>query len=458
MRFLCNITLCVITIAFPAAKPQDAREQGESPPRASNVPDLRTRKEGCDWPGFLGPEGTSVSPEKGIISPWPKDGLRIVWQMKVGTGYGMPSISRGRLFQFDRHQDRACLSCLNSESGEFLWKFEYPVQNEPDYDPAVHNGERTCPVVDGDRVYTFSVEGILHCVRATDGKLLWEVDTQAEFGVVKSTFGVCSTPVVEGDVLIVQVGGSPKDQNPALKPVRGDNSGVVAFDKLTGKVRYRLTDELASSASPVLATINGRRWCLVFARGGLFGFDPAAGKVDFHYPWRARTDTSANASNPVVAGDRVFITECYGPGSSLLQVKPGGYEVIWTDAEKGRSKSMQGHWSTPIHHDGYLYGCSGRYTTGAELRCIELETGKVMWRQPDLTRTSLLMVDGHFVCLGEDGQLMLLKVNPHRYEEVSRLELPQLLYPCWTAPILSHGLLYVRGKDHLVCLELIPRR
>jgi hypothetical protein len=119
---------------------------------------------------------------------------------------------------------------------------------------------------------------------------------------------------------------------------------------------------------------------------------------------------------------------------------------------------------TPIHHDGYVYGSSGRHLQNAELRCVELATGKVMWTQPDLTRTSLLMVDGHFICLGEDGVVRLLKVNPHKYEEVSRLDLheprngerPLLHEPCWAAPILSHGLLYLRGRDRLVCLELIP--
>jgi hypothetical protein len=199
----------------------------------------------------------------------------------------------------------------------------------------------------------------------------------------------------------------------------------------------------------------------VLARGGLLGLEPATGKVDFHFPWRARAVESVNASNPVVVGDRVFISECYGPGSALLRVKPGGYDVLWTDADKPRRKSMQTHWNTAIHHDGYLYGSSGRHPNNAELRCIELATGKVMWSEPGLARTSLLMVDGHFVCLAEDGLVLLLKVNPHRYEEVSRLDLheraePLLEYPCWAAPILSHGLLYMRGKDQLVCLELIP--
>src|SRR5206468_1545974 len=107
-----------------------------------------------------------------------------------------------------------------------------------------------------------------------------------------------------------------------------------------------------------------------------------------------------------------------------------------------------------IYKDGYLYGCSGRHEDNAELRCIELESGKVMWSVPDLSRTSLLMVDGHFICLGENEQVRLLKVNAQKFEEVSILN-RRLRPPCWAAPMLSHGLLYLRGRDQLICLELI---
>jgi outer membrane protein assembly factor BamB len=328
-------------------------------------------------------------------------------------------------------------------------------------------------VVDGDRVYIYGAEGMLHCVRAGDGKMLWRVNTKNRFGVVQNFFGVGSTPVVEGDLLLVQVGGSPPGSDGVdFQDLKGNGSGLVAFDKYTGEVKYRATDELASYASPVLATVGQRRWCFLFARGGLVGLDPATGKVDFHFPWRSRLLESVNASNPVVVGNRVFISETYGPGSALLEIKPGGCKEVWTDRDKPRRKSMQCHWNTPIHVNGYLYGCSGRHPQNAELRCIELATGKVMWSEPGLTRTSLLLADGHFVCLGEDGAVRLLKVNPKKYEEVSSVELrpvgrdgkpdlqaaPLLEYPCWAAPILSHGLLYVRGKDRLVCLELIPAR
>ena len=440
-------------------------EAGPKPP----PPDLANRKTGTDWPCFLGPTGDSVSSEKGILTSWPASGPRLLWHKRLGMGYGMPSISRGRLFIFDRLRDQARLQVWKSETGEFLWLYEYPTEYQDLY--GYNNGPRCCPVVDDDRVYIYGAEGMLHCLRAEDGKLLWKVDTAAEFGVVQNFFGVGGTPVVEGDLLLVMVGGSPQGSKAIdFSALKGNGSGLVAFNKFTGKVKYRVTDQLASYASPVLATIDKRRWCFLFARGGLVGLDPATGKVDFEFPWRARSLESVNASNPLVVGNKVLITECYGVGSALLEVQPGGSKEIWTDADKRRDKSLLCHWNTPIHVDGYVYGSSGRHSGNAELRCIELATGKVMWKEPGLTRCSLLLVDGHFVCLGEDGVLMLLKVNPKKYEEIARVELkpvgkdgkvdpqaePLLQEPCWAAPILSHGLLYLRGRDRLVCLELIP--
>lgn len=438
-----------------------AQGQREVAAEAVVVPDLGTRKQGEDWPVFLGPTGDSKSSETGIITDWPKTGLPIVWKKQVETSYAMPVISKGRLFLFVRSGDQAKLQCFKSETGEFLWDFTYPTDYEDYY--GYNNGPRCCPIVDQDRVYIYGAEGKLHCLQVTSGKLLWSVDTFAKFGVVQNFFGVGSTPVIEGDLLIVQVGGSPPDSpSIASGQVKGNGSGVVAFDKLTGQVRYQLSDELASYSSPTLATIGDRRWCFVFARGGLLGFEPATGKLDFHYPWRSPKLESVNASNPVVVDNTVFISECYGPGSSLLKVRPGGFDVVWADDPKVRFKSMQTHWNTCIHHEGYLYGSSGRHSQNAELRCIELATGKVKWSVPGIARSSLLFVDGHLICQSEYGPLLLLKANPEKLELVAQSMIQddqgnQLLeYPCWAAPILSHGLLYVRGEDQLVCMELIP--
>lgn len=429
-------------------------------PNADELPkDLGTRKAGVDWPDFLGPNRDSRSSEKGILTRWPAAGPRIFWQRSLGDGYASPVISRGRLFQFDQQAGKARLVAVESESGRELWKFEYAsaYQDLLGYD----NGPRCCPVVDGPRVYICGAEGMLHCLDAAGGNVIWKLDTAREFGVVQNFFGAGSAPLVEGELLIVQIGGSPPDSPETYSGrVQGNGSGVVAFDKRTGKVKYKLTDELASYASPVVRTIAGRRWCFVFARGGLVAFDPTNGKLDFHYPWRSRSLESVNASNPVIVDDQVLISECYEIGASLLKVKPGGYDVVWKDGRK-RNQSLATHWNTPIYHDGFVYGSSGRHTSDAELRCVEFKTGKVRWSEPGLTRASLLYVDGHFVCQCEDGTLRLIAARSDKYEDVAAVELqvdgrPLLDYPAWAAPVLAHGLLYVRGKDRLVCLELIP--
>ena len=433
-------------------------------------PDLGTRKSGVDWPDFLGPGRRSRSPETGLNVDWKESPPQIVWKIRLGTSYGMPVISRGRLLHFDRYDsrkgDKVRLTCRESETGRKLWTYEH----ETDYADMLgyNNGPRCSPVVDGNRVYTYSAEGELHCVSLDQGKRIWSVDTFKQFGVVQNFFGVGSTPLVLGDLLLVNVGGSPPggpaDIYSAQGQVESNGTGVVAFDKLTGEVVWKATDELASYSSPVAATIGGRPWCFVFARGGLIGLDPRTGESDFHFPWRAKMLESVNASCPVVVGNRVFISEAYRVGSALLEVRPGGYEIVWQDGSKKREKALQLHWNTAIHHEGYLYGSSGRHSAPAELRCIEMNTGKVQWSEPDLGRSSLLQIDGHFICLSEDGTLRLLRITPDRYEMLGKLQLRGdegerlLKYPAWAAPIVSHGLLYVRGKDRLVCLEVIADR
>jgi len=418
-----------------------------------------------DWPDFLGPERNGKSQEKIEIAPWRNTGPPVVWHKKIGTSYGAPTIADGRLFMFARHSDMARLTCMESDTGTELWRFEYPTDYEDMY--GYNNGPRSCPVIDGERVYIFGVQGKLHCLSISDGTLLWKMDTAARFNVVQNFFGTASTPIVEGDLLIAQIGGSPpgtpKDvwESNGKPPPNG--TGIVAFNKHTGEVVYKITDQLASYASPITATIDGRRWGFMFARDGLVGFEPTTGKVDFYYPWRCARIESVNASSPVVADDLVFISESYEVGSSVLQVYPSGYKVVWK-ASPRREKSMKLHWNTAIHHEGYLYGCSSRHSSGGELRCVEMKTGKVVWAQRVNERASLLWVNDYFIYLGEYGRLMLLKCTPEKMDILSEA-VPRdengrqfIEYPAWSAPALSKGLLYVRGKDRLVCFALTPQK
>ena len=372
----------------------------------------------------------------------------------MGEGYSAPSVANGRLFFFDRHNDRARLTCLDSKSGDELWRSEYPTTYEDMYQYS--GGPRTSPVVDGERVFVYGVDGFLRAHEVSSGDLIWQVDTAGRFGVIQNFFGVGSTPIVEGDLLITVVGGSPPD-SPRIHSgeVQGAGSGIVAFDKSSGEVRYSVSDELAAYSSPVVHTLGDRRWGFAFTRSGLIGFEPTGGEVDFEFPWRSRKLESVNAATPIVFDGLVLITESYGPGCAVVRPRPGGFEVVRADPP-GRGKSLEAHWSTPIYLDGSVYGSSGESSGNSDLRCIEPLSGKVLWSEK-MPRSTLLYVDDHFVVLTERGTMRLIRASSQGFQPVTELELGDSLgYPSWNGPILSHGLLYVRGSKKLIALELIP--
>lgn len=455
----------LLLAASLATEPVDLAVAGEG---ETMPPDLRTRTDGIDWPGFLGPNRDSKSPETGIRSDWTTDPPPLLWHLELGEGYAAPSVARGRLFYFTRFGDRARLVAVRAENGEELWRSEYRTEYEDYY--GYDGGPRTAPLVDGPRVYSVGADGLLRCHRVLDGGVLWELDTHAEYGVQQNFFGVASSPWVEDDLLIVAVGGSPAGvPNIHSGRVEANGTALVAFDKRSGEERYRVGDDLASYASPVVVDFAGERRGLHFARSGLILFDPKDGRGIDGYDWRARRLTSVNAANPVVVGNRILLTESYEKGAVLLEYDvasegdSSGFRPIWQDGP--RNQSIAAHWNTPVHHEGVVYVSSGEKSPNAELRAVDWRTGEVHWSQPRLARTQLLYVDGHFVVHSEIGDLLLVRATPESYLQVAHIRLRAevdgrtvdlLRYPAWAAPVLAHGVLYVRGRSRLAALELIP--
>ncbi len=459
---------CLVLVAALAAATVAAAGDGEALP-----PDLRTRTDGIDWPGFLGPNRDSKSPETGIRIDW-TSGLPLLWHLELGEGYAAPSVARGRLFFFTRVRDRARLIAVRSETGEELWRSEYRTEYEDSY--GYDGGPRTAPLIDGPRIYSVGADGFLRCHRVADGTVLWERDVHSDYGVQQNFFGVASSPWIEGDLLIVAVGGSPSGApNIHSGRVRPNGTALVAFDKRTGEERYRLGDDLVSYASPVVRVIDGKRRGFHFARSGLIVFDSKDGRELDGFPWRARRLTSVNAANPLVVGAQVLLTESYEKGAVLLtynddpegddapEADASGLRPVWQDGP--RNQAIAAHWNTPVHHEGVIYVSSGEKSPNAELRAVDLATGEVHWSQPRLARTQLLHVDGHLVVQSEVGDLLLVRATAESYQQVAHLRLKAevdgrsvdlLRYPAWAAPVLAHGVLYVRGRDRLAALELIP--
>ncbi len=430
------------------------------------VKNLGTRP-GVDWHSFLGPTGDGKTTERGLAA-WKAGSPKVRWMLPLGEGYSAPILIAGRCIICDRVREKVRCRCLNSETADELWSFTYPCtyQDKYNYD----GGPRASPVSDGQRVYLHGPEGMLHCLALADGKPLWKVDTFARFGVVQNFFGVGSTPLLDGNKLIVHIGGSPPgSENKPFEQVTSNGSCIVAFDKATGKVLYQGGNDLASYSSPQLVTLGGKKVGLIFARDGLLGFDPDKGSELFRHSFRARMLESVNVSNTIVDQDRIFLSESYAVGSTLLRYANGSLETLWTAMPRRRDMGIAAHMNTPLHIDKHVYGCTGRQPNEAELRCIEWETGKVTWReQPKLGdfvagRGSLTYADGHFLYLAEEGVLFLIKVNPVKCEIVATWDgrqspkdgppLAMLPEPSWAAPVLSHGLIYLRGQGRLICLE-----
>lgn len=441
--------LALVLLAFadnaagdPAPKPNpDVRFHAKPKPLAPGAVAV-------DWRSFLGPAHNGKSPETKLLHDWPTGGPKLLWEMRKGTGYSSPAIAGAYLVYMHRQGNEERVECLHPETGEKYWDFAYPTQFEDRY--GYNNGPRASPVIDGDRVYTYGAEGKLHCLRLQSGQVLWKHEMAAEFKVPQDFFGTATTPLLEGDRLIVNIGapGGPT---------------VAAFDKTTGKLVWGAGKEWGPSyASPVPATVQGKRRVFVFAggeskppAGGLLSIDPANGAVDFSFPWRSKSYESVNAASPVVAGNQVFVSASYKTGGALLSIgadlKP---TVAWTSAEIGT------HFNTAIEKDGYLYAFDGRNEPDASLVCVELKTGKVMWRvNPEWDETfaadgavrtqrlgtfrgTLLEVDGKFLCLGELGHLLWLDLTPQGYKELKRAWI-FAARETWSSPVLSHGLLYI---------------
>jgi outer membrane protein assembly factor BamB len=454
----------------------------ESPgPQSGLAPAALWTRPGEEWGVFLGPTGNGRSSLTGMTVPWPAAGPPIVWHCDLGEGYCGPAVAQGRCVICDRVGEEIRVRCLAAESGRELWQERYPTDYIDTF--GYDGGPRASAVIADDAVLTFGPEGRLECRSLADGKSRWHVDTSTAYHVIRNFFGVSTAPLVVDvgaeRLVVVQVGGSrPGSAPPAperLDLVKGLDSGLVAFDLATGRERWRTSDQLASYSTPVLARIDDRDCLLAWMRDRFLVVDPATGGVRADFRWRADELFSVVAASPVVAGSEILLSETYGPGSVIVSLTDHGLEVVRQDRPGSRAqRSLRAHWATPVLHDGHLYGSSGRNAGDALLVCVDWRSGAIRWSEGGLGRSSMVWADGHLIVLGEFGDLVLVKATPDRYDEVSRVRLvapvPQrpaagegrgaelLVAPCWAAPVIAHGYLYVRGQGRLVCLDLLPAR
>lgn len=389
-----------------------------------------------DWPQFLGPHRNGIYDGTNVANAGPSNGPPVVWQVPIGHGFAGPVVAEHKVILFHRLGDKDVVSCLDFRTGSALWTFRYPTTYQDNF--GFDDGPRATPCVAAGRIYTFSAQGKFHCLELGTGKMLWTTDLKTEFPFDLGFFGIACSPMVESGVVLVNIGG--------IKA-----SGIVGLNPNNGKVLWKASEEEASYSSPVAATIHGRRYALFLTRNGLVVLDPAAGKIRFQYAWHSRNRMSVNAATPLVIGDNVFLSACYGTGAVLLHFGENNLEKLWSEDDL-----LSNHYATSVECDGFLYGIHGRTDPGfsprPKLRCIDLKTRKVCWETDSIGAASITRAGGRLLILTEPGELVEVAATPQRFEQRARARIFSSEVRAF--PAIADGLFYARSKDRLLCLDL----
>ncbi len=413
-----------------------------------------------DWPEWRGAGRTGVWRETGIVEKFPAQGLAFRWRVPIRGGYSGPAVAGGRVLvsdfsptDFPAGTERAL--CLDEKTGKVLWEQQWAADYRP-LMPAYAIGPRATPTVDGDRVYFLGATGTLACLDVETGAVRWRKDYQKEYGTPVPVWGMAGAPLVDGPRLICLVGGRP-------------DAMVVAFDKLTGAELWRALPGGSDPGygQPLLIDAGGTRQCIVWTPTAVVSLDPASGKVHWQEPWEIRSGLTV--ATPIFDGTRLLVSAFYN-GSMMFTLDPAkpAASTLWSDTRAGEINTTGLHAliNTPVLDGDHLYGvCSY-----GQLRCLDARTGERVWETMDLTRekarwaTAFIVRNGDRYLINNDrGELLLAKLSPKGFEEISRTE---LLKPTsrggrrergavnWSHPAYANRHVFARNDEEIVCAAL----
>ncbi|MFC1714229.1 PQQ-binding-like beta-propeller repeat protein [Candidatus Poribacteria bacterium] len=382
-----------------------------------------------DWHRWRGPNRDGISSEGGWSSTWPEDGPEILWKVSVGLGYSSVSVSNGRVYTMGNVKNKDTVYCLNADTGDVVWEHSYECKQ------GSWEGTRIAPTVDGDRVYTLSRGGHLFCLNAASGDIIWSKNLKGDLKAKMPQHGFACHPFIVDNMMILETGAAA--------------GSIVAFDKMNGDVIWQSGKAKVGYSTPSLYRLDGKDYLTVFTGMNLLGINIPDGKILWRHEWP--TEYQCNIATPIVSDDRIFISAGYSAGCALLQTnRDGDPKLLWKNEE------MANHINTSVLWNGYLYGFHGapkHNNDKGQLRCVDIETGDVKWKQDGLGKGSLMIADGKLVILGEKGELAIVEPSPDSYKELARAKV--IDGTCWTVPVLSNGRIYCRSHEgDLVCVDV----
>ncbi len=382
-----------------------------------------TEASAADWPRFLGPSANGISSETGINKNWKQNPPTVLWKVDLtDDGYAGPAVAGNRVFIVDHQGNQDILRMLDVNTGQEKGRYSYDEPANKNYGFA-----RCTPLIANGKIYTVSYSGTVLCLDMKSGKPAWTRNLVKEFGGRVIDWGYSWSMIIDDNKLIVQPGGP--------------NAAVAALNPATGATIWAGGgSDKNGYATPVVATLNGKKQYIIFTAERLMGVDPANGRTIWSFPWKTGCDV--NAATPIVMGNTILITTNYGHGSALVQVNGATTQQVWKN-------NIMSRFTTPLYIGGYCY-----VTTEAnQLTCFDPKTGDTKWTQRGFGWGGLCAVDGAIiVCDGNSGDVVLFDADPTAYKELGRVK--PLGGQSWTAPIVANGKLIVRNKKAIVALSL----
>lgn len=431
-----------------------------------------TSAQADDWPQWLGPQRDGVWRESGIVDTFSTDGPPVRWRTPIGTGYSGPAVVGDRVYITDRTLNKGernpdnpfqrgtipgteRVHCLDAADGNIVWTHEYIC----DYTVSYPSGPRTTPIVAGGKVYTLGAEGDLLCLDAAKGTVLWSRKLKDDYGMKLSpVWGFAASPLLDGDRLICLVGGK--------------ESVVVAFDKNSGKELWRaLSAKEPGYAPPMIFEGGGKRQLIIWHPEAINGLNPETGEVYWTVPFEVRSGLSV--STPRQLGDLLFVTSFYnGPMMLRFDATKPTVSQVWKGNSFSERKTDKLHaiMCTPFLEDGHIYGV-GSY---GQLRCLTTATGERVWE--DLTATGstgnlrrhenrwanafIIRHEDRFFLPNEKGDLIIAKMTPQGYQELSRAHLIEPTNVMagrdvvWSHPAFANRSVYLRNDKEIISVDL----
>ena len=379
------------------------------------------------WPQLRGPQRDGRSTETGLLRSWPEDGPKEVWRTSIGDGYAGISVHGDRAFTLFNAGEKEVVAAFDTATGREVWRTPLGASLET----SMGNGPRSTPVVTGDTILTVGSDAVLMALATGDGKARWSVDLKARFGSRMPQWGLSGTPLVDGDQVLVEIGG--------------EKAAFAALDLASGETRWTAFESRMGYSSPVVLEVGGvRQYVFVLSATPKVVALRTDGSLHWSYDWHGGT-----IAMPVVVGDdKIFVSASADIGGALIRIRQEGEKAVVEELWKNRE--MKNHFSSSVAFDGHLYG----FDNGT-LKCLDAATGERRWVYRGLGKGSLIVADDLLIVLGETGKLAIAPATPQGFKPLGQVQVLQ--GKTWTSPSLSGGLLFLRDNQDLVALDLRGR-